>query len=1532
MNGNAESSRSDKVSAISTASPTSSPLSYSPVSPKLLTPTSPRSGEAVGGSGGSNTWNEVGTGGGLVLSIKVRVSFYLPDVDVLTCCVLHQNFKRKKHGRERLHPLDGESPRYSRYHQQQRHLSVAPSSPSRCGAFPRSPRLPKGATTPENSDDEVNQLKRLNAHLASDETVEEWIRSYELERANFASFAVFTEVKLDEVQEGYVGQVGRPNAVEAAACCATLLKMPGIVGCYKTLLEKMSAGIQGAIYLPDASLSSIITDSTSPDAMSALVHGFYSRTPYFERVRELEKTLLASRNITDPNVLRAVSVDDVARIFQYVPFPHVQAGIAKVYATNSTMLDQLINALQEQQAMLLLTRRKGMGIDDPDYPVHVPLATSAQICRAITHNAASFSSSGRDMILCAIVELVDADSFRDVFQHFGLHGKMCFLHNLSYTEGMDQLELVVDALPNAGESLFRLYLATCSGRVGDLPDINGLGGEVVSPPSPKDVFFRKLLSPDMEFFFLSDLAAYLTEPQWLLLSKEYEKNDNERKARKLRQSSMNAVDFDIEIEDDVSNRRPISKSSAAASIDRFQTIMLNYLQHHKLSSAELLQLVSNTFLLMMEEKEYSHLIDKCWARFPLDIQWSKALAMMQDLGSGRSATPPPPPTPPQDVNLEYIAVIRMKVLKTVFKMLSHKEREAWMDRINVKYPTDNYKKKIQDLKGAVTAAKNTPPDLSAPTVHIPLMKSDLKLRWLDAIMDHLMKEIETSARLTALKQALQPFANGRMPSPPAQQGKITLASAEKTIQQLLGQLSVADRSALLLKVMPPQAQPDVVDRAVSPVQELQQQTIPEPANPAIQEVIKSLLEQKPESEVLDILREALDPPATVNIGDGKPEAGQGPNLSSRLKRRLTAVNAVAEPMEWQEYVKVGCFDVGCQTTFEIEQESGPSGGVANDTTSVRKTSRVPASPTKAAPLTLSALLGKNGAGGGKSKKDRYQKINSAAVPRAIAGLITSWRMNTDQLIQFSKKSLANVLKIIADAYSEMLAATRRKNQQQRVPYAASRGSGRMLSLSQIVYQSFLHSYGLPGIADMHLLAFSCAIETYRVQHLRVEYFAQFCFEEAPKSELTNYLEFLECIVSDDLTGTMTASHLSGPVTTPSSANGGGIPNNASNSRGMAQNTPPVPSKRSRFGARISVPDKETWTISVDRAQEIAQLCFRDMRKATVTTFCENLVTIAAQGNSTAVLPPPAAVPTAQAEPTGGEQVVNVDHLLQLVIAEWRMEQVRRERHLLDAFRAGDVNGDGQLTSAEFTQIVLSIDASRDLGDILLMYSDTLRRTQCDQLNPEVFLQVAREHELDRVVWLGDGDLHGVVNEVTDMEATWAHVRGFFVGTLEALARDLPPTHFLRMCEGAGCGCLKCLLDGYVGFQKMRRELAISQQKLPGNMGRRNSYVGVSSQLVWARFWHLMRQLHDAAAESDGIVTPWDGIHREQPVLALAPRSSTRRRDSLPNFLFPDTARITAKMSAAHHSEAFDAPTIHAQFAYLLSHVSVKGPETTARPT
>ncbi|RLN93756.1 hypothetical protein BBJ28_00025656, partial [Nothophytophthora sp. Chile5] len=613
---------------------------------------------------------------------------------------------------------------------------------------------PSGALV--SPDDEVLQLQRLQALSTSDETVEQWIRTYEAERGAFASFAVFTEVKLDEVQETYVQQAGRPSAVEAAACCATLLKMPGIVGCYKTLLEKVATGIQAAVYLPEASPAA---DASVPPAMAAIVRRFYSRTPYFARVRELEKALSSSRSLSDPSVLRAISSDDVARIFQYVPFRHVQAGLAKVYATNSSMLDQLADALRAQQGLLLRSRGGDASPDDPEYPVHVPLATSAQICRAIAQHAASFSSSGRDMILCAILEYVDVDSFRDVFKRFDTQGKVCFLHHLSLLESSDQLQMVVDALPNAGESLFRLYFVACTGQGGGFSGESGPSDQQPLPANPKDVFFANLLSPEMEFFFLCDLATYLSGAQWQMLSREVERNESERKARRLQQSSAKATtEFEADIDEDSSASNAAQTLSAAASLDHFQMMMWKYLRHHTLSSAQLLQLVANTFLSALEEKEFGQLLDSCWARFPLDGQWAKVLAVVQDLDTGRGLSSPsePPSASQPAVNNDYIAAIRLKLVKKLFSMLSREEREAWMDRMNAKHPTDNYKKKLQELKNAAAVVvTSAPPDFSDPAVHLAFMKADLKMRWLEAIMESLLSDPAHSAQMTQLKQTLQ---------------------------------------------------------------------------------------------------------------------------------------------------------------------------------------------------------------------------------------------------------------------------------------------------------------------------------------------------------------------------------------------------------------------------------------------------------------------------------------------------------------------------------------------------------------------------------------------------------------------------------------------------------------------------------------------------------------------------------------------------------------------------------------------------------
>jgi hypothetical protein len=311
-----------------------------------------------------------------------------------------------------------------------------------------------------------------------------------------------------------------------------------------------------------------------------------------------------------------------------------------------------------------------------------------------------------------------------------------------------------------------------------------------------------------------------------------------------------------------------------------------------------------------------------------------------------------------------------------------------------------------------------------------------------------------------------------------------------------------------------------------------------------------------------------------------------------------------------------------------------------------------------------------------------------------------------------------------------------------------------------------------------------------------------------------------------------------------------------------------------------------------------------------------------------------------------ELKINVDHFLSMVLSEWKKEQKRRETHLLDIFRGVDVNGDGKLTASEFIQIVHSIDPQREEGEILLIFSDALRRsmqrrgpiTSPDSLEgpgpgvpgpgvpgritPDIFLMIAKEYDLDELAWNEDGNLRNITNDFESLEATWIQVRTFFIGTFEALVRDLDRNHFLKTCEGTGCGCLECILNAYIDFQRMRKEYTITRySKSPHRLSFTYTPYNISESLLWGRFWYLMRQLYEATLESDGVMSPWKGcdvIVRVEPAPPLAPRTLSKRRGAIPIFLFPDTNRVAGKMSLLNQEEIFEPEIIRSHFPELFS--------------
>ncbi|CAK4934217.1 unnamed protein product [Aphanomyces euteiches] len=493
--------------------------------------------------------------------------------------------------------------------------------------------------------------------------------------------------------------------------------------------------------------------------------------------------------------------------------------------------------------------------------------------------------------------------------------------------------------------------------------------------------------------------------------------------------------------------------------------------------------------------------------------------------------------------------------------------------------------------------------------------------------------------------------------------------------------------------------------------------------------------------------------------------------------------------------KFGMINVACQTDLSSESDDAGAPDIVDDNANVQKRQN---------PVTLPSLMKK-----GKGKK--ICKIDSSAVPDSLASLVTSWKINADQLAMCCKKNLSTVLRTIADTYAEKIMRIKRGN------------NGKKDSLADITYQSLLHSYGLPSIADMHIIGLAVAMDQFRTHNSRVDMFCQFLYNETPEWLLRNYLNFVELLLDESTE----------PVEDP---NG-------------------VRKKPTRI-ARLNIPDKETWTVSMDHAIEVAQSCFRTMRRTSVAAFCEKLMQSTPREDK-------------------DESVVNVDDLLQLVVVEWQDEQLRREKHLRDAFRAGDNNGDGVLSYEEFRRIVLSIDKTRDNSDILNMFSDTSRRTNTDAITPEDFLVVAKEYGLAEMAWDADGDLNSIVNGLAEMDMMWPGVQPFFVGSIQVLERNLPPTHALHTCQGPGCGCLKCIVDGYAVFLAMREEATDDTQH---------------AAAIWKRFWHLMSQLYEACDKSDGMV--W--MDRQAPPRGSILRSNNTRRSALPNILLPDVGRISAK--------------------------------------
>ncbi|RHY48105.1 hypothetical protein DYB30_003514 [Aphanomyces astaci] len=1273
-------------------------------------------------------------------------------------------------------------------------------------------------------------IAKSQAYLCADDEIEKWIQHYEAEKHRFTSYALFTEYKLDQLVN-FTASTGRPNVLETAACCAALFKIPGILGNYRSLLQKIVVGLEYGLYgdstceaLFRDDVHTLCTPRTNERSSVDIVRSFYHRKPFFIQLRELEHDHALSIHLGGARRSTALLDQDKRRVIELCSADLLEAGLLRFG-----------DDVRQQIGMKLVASVAHGG-------AHLGKAHMSDVCRRLLKLAEALDMDSKALVVSSLLDELDVDSRAlSAFQGLG-----------DTLDRMDDAEYVA--------CLGNMYVLAC--------DVHRMA------------FLSALLGNKHEHGFICDLAKVISPDQLDQLS-DY----------------VNGAKLESQL---TGLERSITSDYLHALLTAPDTFPTPY------TPSEQRRLFDDVCTLLRTWSSIAidfceHLVDKCRSLHPTQRKLLLATLLHDDFSTTKAAL--------ADLVLRLSPIEKHQIQSiwhdTTFDLGYFHDQVAHMSsdtrvaeskqaKTIVRFCRELFGLTLMaDPLGCTPPSSNHDPTTSETAAHTLDVLHQLDSTTRNTIMQslvHSMPSLTTnpsksaaslvsderrSAMLAAIDGALTIHAHGtRNDGHDVSSGGLKAASASATSvrevsveEQIVRGMTEADTSSLLEHAMLSGGARNTKKKKKNGFAKV------------IGKVV-STLETAGRRQTLDRVLVKIMERATALGHDAMTDEERAAFENASTMDKLNSINHVAyrnaksghrsdddenddvdmsdDERDTDALVKMGMANVACQTevNFAVDViETQGDGGAVSHTLETRKQ-----------PVTLSSLTKR--AKGGK----KVIKVDSAGIPNALASLVTSWKINVDQLAMCCKKPLAAVLRTIADTYAEKIVRMKKK-------YTTTNNGGGMAkdSLAQIAYQSLLHSYGLPSIADMHLIGLGSSLDMFRNQHRRVDLFCQFLYNEVPASLLVHFLECVEVILDDSILDNADSGsiHSNNQAQSNNVTRLGVAPSVFSATLSPSASASAVMAKKARI-VRLNIPDKDEWTMPLDRALEVVQYCFRSMRRVHVSAFCDRV----SQGGCNAV-------------DSTTASIVNVDVLLGWVVSEWNEEQLRRDKHLRDAFRAGDNNGDGQLSYEEFRRIVLSIDKTRDDSDVVQLFGDTLRRTGSDTIAPDDFLAVAKEYGLAEMAWDADGDLSSISNGLDEMNAMWPSVRPFFVGSVEALARDLPPTHFLRTCVAAGCGCLKCLVDGYAGFQVMRDEATTD---------------AMHAAAIWKRFWHLMAQLYEACDKSDGVYTPWAGsspIRRYPASRGSVIRSNANRRHALPNVLLPDVHRITGKGSSEveHLNEA-----------------------------
>ena len=301
----------------------------------------------------------------------------------------------------------------------------------------------------------------------------------------------------------------------------------------------------------------------------------------------------------------------------------------------------------------------------------------------------------------------------------------------------------------------------------------------------------------------------------------------------------------------------------------------------------------------------------------------------------------------------------------------------------------------------------------------------------------------------------------------------------------------------------------------------------------------------------------------------------------------------------------------------------------------------------------------------KSSKKGLVRLKQDCLPASFAMHITSWKMKSEALKRYGKKSKKNLEKFIGEIVQEY----GRSLQEER-----ANGKRIVGGLAGFIYEYYLNKFGLPAIADANMVLLAASIHKYRGQSARINYFAKFAFGELSDRACDIWIDSMVALA------TQHAEEIT---------------------RGM----PAIAAATEKMKMMKRLPDAQEWNVDVSACLGVIEQVLRAIHPSAFDEVVTGITSLAAVSSSLSSLPSPipkgggvratfmkavheAAERRASTlhvnDPTG---TLRAEMVVDLAVKAFICDVEEKRKFVKDAFLAGDVDGDGELTAAEFAAIV-----------------------------------------------------------------------------------------------------------------------------------------------------------------------------------------------------------------------------------------------------